>query len=87
MLAKNLHSVEIHWKKTYKNRSEQFKKSDPEYTDIDGWKRIKNMGDMCRHISQMLYVINDTIMPRGFEQNVGNNFEAVVSRLLPEVQQ
>ena len=71
------------WKGVHENERTQLKEVDPESKALDRWAKVHRLGEMRDQLLNMLVAINDTIMPRGYENIVKGNFSEVIGRLPP----
>jgi tetratricopeptide (TPR) repeat protein len=86
--AKPLLSEDIalvkHWKAVHDKERTALLDVDSERKELERWAKVHKLGEMCERLLGMLDAIKDTIMPRGYENIVGGNFQEVIARLPPK---
>jgi hypothetical protein len=70
-----------HWAAKATERRDELMKTDPNRNFSDEWDLVNKIDEMCPKLPNMLGVINDTIMTRGFNEIRKNQFVDVLERL------
>jgi internalin A len=73
-----------HWKELHAKEKADLQAVDPEHKALERWAKVHRLGDMCDQLLNMMVAINDTIMPRGFDDIVRAGFQEVIDRLPPK---
>ncbi len=74
-------SLASHWKEKTKRLRNALETIDPTRRSSDVWKSVELQEDMVPFLPEMLMVLRDIIMKRGFEDIVADGFQEVISRL------
>jgi hypothetical protein len=72
------------WKEKYERLRDELKVVDPNRRSSAKWVFLDMLDEMCARLPDMLDALKDIIMPRGFDEIVGNNFREVLDRLPPQ---
>lgn len=69
------------WKYQYQGRRAALKEKDPEGFSQDELTWLQATEEMTQRLASMIAVINDSVMPRGFDAICQDNFSDVLARL------
>lgn len=73
----------VYWQNKCAKISESLKSIDPQHRNHDTWIFVNLMGEMVQHLPGMLGALTDTLMARGFEDIVRDDFQELIQRLSP----
>jgi hypothetical protein len=78
-----LTSLAKEWKDKYKDQHQHLEDVDPDRFSTSSWAFLNLIKEMCPRLPDMLALLRDIVMKRGFDEIVADNFQEVLKRLPP----